>query len=198
MSSSSSRQKDWSARGRRPPAPARPPPACRFALALPAEATPPPSTLSGSPSASSLLWLLSTSRPSAPQCAAEHHRSHCRPLDLSSLPRAPPLHPRPPHRAARRWMPHNAAFALVFNLGHRRSPLGFRRRQAFPEHAEITVDPAVSSSTEPLSPRRRFPALAPPTIRADSSSPPAMSPPRLRPCKHAFKLTTELTAPPRV
>ena len=122
------------------------------------------------------LWLcqrlLSTSRPSAPQCAAEHHRSHCRPLDLPSLPRAPPLHPRPPHRAARRRMPHNAAFALVFNLGHRRSPLGFRRRQAFPEHAEITVDPAVSSSTEPLSPRRRFPALAPPTIRADSSLPP--------------------------
>ena len=92
----------------------------------------------------------------------------------------------------------NLVLDLIFFLGHRRSPLGFRRRQAFPEHAEITVDPAVSSPTEPLSPRRRFPALAPLTIRADSSSPPAMSPPRLRPCKHAFKLTTELTAPPWV
>ena len=69
-------------------------------------------------------------------------------------------------------MPHNAAFALVFNLGHRRSPLGFRHRQAFPEHAEITVDPAVSSSTEPLSPRRRSPPLAPVSTGAESSPPP--------------------------
>ena len=63
------------------------------------------------------------------------------------------------------------AIFLVCSDERRRS---IRRPPSVPEHAELHIDLAVSSSTEPLSPCRRFLPLAPltavPPLRAHLQS----------------------------
>ena len=76
-----------------------------------------------------------------------------------------------------------------------------RHCPAFPEHAELLIDLAVSSSAEPLSPRALFPFVAAVTTAAESFSLPAMAwpwpqpPPRL-PDASQSSASTPSSSPP--
>ena len=134
--------------------------------------------------------------PSASLAADRRSRRQRPPLAPPTSPSAPPRLPRPPHRATLRRKPYNAAFALVFNLGHPSHLRSIRRRQDLPELADPLSNSAVSSSSFPPSPRALLAPVAAVSTAPESSSPLAMSPSWLRPCKHASERLIVLSAAP--
>ena len=164
------------ARARRAPATRRPPPASADAGRRPEDATRPPRLpliLSHSPPRPPHPLPRWPSASLAADCRSCHH-SHPLASPTSSL--APPRLPHPPHRATHRRRPCNAAFALVFNLGHPSHLRLIRRRQDLPELADPLSDSAVSSSSSSPSSRARLAPVAAVSTAPESSSPPAMSP----------------------
>ena len=175
-----------------------PPPACCRLPDVALETPRAPRPSQPLPVLLSLLWLSSRTHPRAIVAAARCCRGHGHCLASPMCSDAPPRPPLPLHRAAPRRKPCIAVPDIVFNLWPPANSSGIRELQSLPGLAVASTGFAVSPCLFPLSPCARPRLLATVSIGADCSSPPAMSPPRLRPCKHASELTTELTAPPRV
>ena len=138
------------ARARRAPATRRPPPASADAGRRPEDATRPPRLpliLSHSPPR---LPHPLPRWPSASLAADRRSRRQRPPLAPPTSPSAPPRLPRPPHRATLRRKPCNAAYALVFNLGH---PSRLRPSRPLHPRARYHLPTAIG---EPL---LRFPPL---------------------------------------
>ena len=74
-------------------------------------------------------------------------------------------------------MPCSIVTVAIFLICSDERRHSIRRPPSLPEHAELLIDLAVSSSAEPLSPRALFPSLAAVPIELESSASPAMSPP---------------------
>ena len=145
-----------------------------------------------------LLCSLSRTQPPNPPAAAVRCRrghSHCvappMPSEAPPPPTLPPLRATRARTAPRRRLRPSSPTTAV---GCRRP---IRRLHRLPEHADLLFELTVSPCPFPLSPRARPRLLIIVAIGADSSSPPAMSPPRPRLCKHASEPTAALVALPR-
>ena len=91
------------------------------------------------------------------------------------------------------WMPLASPFPSSATEDRRRQ---IRHRSAFPEPAVHLYGIHVSSSVVSPSPLTRFLPLTPTTVGAESSSPPAMSPPWPRLPRAATEHAAVLSAPP--
>nr|XP_040254872.1 proline-rich protein 36-like [Aegilops tauschii subsp. strangulata] len=180
------------------PAHARPPPACRFALATSDDATqpPPPPTALSLSRASPLLCSLPLSRPSATIAAARRSRDHrLLPAPLT-CPRTPPRRSRLLHRAKRRRKLWNAAIAVSFSLGPPRSPVTVRPLCCLAELAEAAAALAVSFCVYSPSSLALSPPANADAVEPESLAPPAMSPPWPPLPRAATEHTVMLSAPP--
>ena len=125
----------------------RPPPACRFSLDVPGDATRSPRPLPLSPVLIPSPGPLSFTHPNGFVAAARHHRSHRAPLAFPCCPAAPSRRPRPLSRVRQRRTACIAPCTLDFAASAPRSPATSRRRQPVPDRAVCFYVTAVSSAT---------------------------------------------------